>query len=250
MVRSKSKKVHEEEEFEVDEILDHKCKGKTMTYYVSWVGYKEEDNTWEPAANFHAPEKIEAYWDSLPESKQGDRPKRVGSTGTKRKRKEEVEEEEDVDEDDEEVAVKKVKEKRKKSKKDVNGGSAERKKVKKAKEEEPVEEAEGEDDSVGFGAVDPDRKLVDYDQVDIFNKDSWEDGEVTIETVEKDEDHGIRWNVLWADGTASWIPGAILRKKCPQTIIDFYEEHLSFRKKREEEEEEEEAQAEEDVEEQ
>lgn len=72
--------------------------------------------------------------------------------------------------------MKKVKkEKRKKS---VNG--TEKKKVKKAKAvEEAAEEEEGGDDeeegdSVGMGAVDPDRELVDYEKVDIFAKDSLE----------------------------------------------------------------------------
>lgn len=73
--------------------------------------------------------------------------------------------------------MKKVKkEKRKKS---VNG--ADKKKVKKAKEVEEAaeEEAEGGDDeeegdSVGMGAVDPDRELVDYEKVEIFAKDSLE----------------------------------------------------------------------------
>ncbi|BGP09140.1 Chromatin-associated protein swi6 [Rhodotorula toruloides] len=232
MARSKSKKVEEEEEYEVNEILDHKRKGKTMTYYVSWVGYDEEDNTWEPAANFHAPDKIEAYWDSLPESKQGDRPKGLGSGGGKRKRKEE--EQEDEEDNDEEAAVKKVK-KEKKSKKSVNGGAA-KKKVKKAKEEQPEEEEEGEDEPIGFGEVDPDRELVEYDSVEIFSKESWEKEDVTIETVERDEDGSVRWNVVWEDGTASWIPGEILRTKCPQKIITFYEEHLKFRAKKDEEE--------------
>lgn len=28
------------------------AQGKGMTYYVSWVGYDSDQNTWEPAANF------------------------------------------------------------------------------------------------------------------------------------------------------------------------------------------------------
>lgn len=68
--------------------------------------------------------------------------------------------------------MKKVK-KEKKSKKSVNGGAA-KKKVKKAKEEQPEEEEEGEDEPIGFGEVDPDRELVEYDSVEIFSKESWE----------------------------------------------------------------------------
>merc|ERR1719436_1343954 len=45
----------------VDEILDKReVKGKTE-YLISWVGYGERDNTWEPKNNLGNPELIEAF---------------------------------------------------------------------------------------------------------------------------------------------------------------------------------------------
>ena len=37
--------------FEVDKILDKKKENNQIYYLVSWKGYGEEDNTWEPYSN-------------------------------------------------------------------------------------------------------------------------------------------------------------------------------------------------------
>jgi hypothetical protein len=50
-------------EFEVETILRHRRRGKTKQYYIKWLGYGEEYNSWEPECNVrHCPERINEYW--------------------------------------------------------------------------------------------------------------------------------------------------------------------------------------------
>lgn len=39
------------EEFEVEKILRSKRSGRELLYLVTWKGFGEEDNSWQPAAN-------------------------------------------------------------------------------------------------------------------------------------------------------------------------------------------------------
>merc|ERR1712127_83017 len=50
-------------EFTVDKILDKrvdKQSGK-VEYYIAWLGFEEEDNTWEPEDNCDCPELVRAF---------------------------------------------------------------------------------------------------------------------------------------------------------------------------------------------
>ena len=50
-----------EDEFTVDKILDHRFAARgAVQYKVKWLGYeKEEDMTWEPAANLLVTESVQ-----------------------------------------------------------------------------------------------------------------------------------------------------------------------------------------------
>jgi transposase InsO family protein len=51
-----------EEEWEVEEILDSKNKGKAKKYLVKWVGYPTDFNQWVPAADLaNAPDMLKSY---------------------------------------------------------------------------------------------------------------------------------------------------------------------------------------------
>ena len=43
--------IPEEDEYEVEEILDHRKEGRSTKYLVKWKGYTNAENTWEPETN-------------------------------------------------------------------------------------------------------------------------------------------------------------------------------------------------------
>ncbi|KAG1120265.1 hypothetical protein G6F42_012786 [Rhizopus arrhizus] len=57
----------EEEVFEVEEIQGHKFIKRNMEvlYFIKWLNYSPEDNTWEKEANVFAIDLIEKYWSAM-----------------------------------------------------------------------------------------------------------------------------------------------------------------------------------------
>ena len=51
----------DEEEFDVEEILDSRYKGRTLHYLVKWLDCGPESNSWEPAKNLSCPEKVAEF---------------------------------------------------------------------------------------------------------------------------------------------------------------------------------------------
>ena len=52
-----------EEEYEVDEIIRHRTKGRTKEkeYFVSWKGYPASENSWVKKRDLHAPDLLREY---------------------------------------------------------------------------------------------------------------------------------------------------------------------------------------------
>jgi chromodomain-containing protein len=44
-----------DQEFEVEEILDHRTRKERIEYLIHWTGYDQQDNTWEPSENLSCP---------------------------------------------------------------------------------------------------------------------------------------------------------------------------------------------------
>ena len=40
--------IDDDEEFDIEDILQHRQKGRKFSYLVKWVGYGQEYNSWEP----------------------------------------------------------------------------------------------------------------------------------------------------------------------------------------------------------
>ena len=60
--------VEGEEEYEVEEILDSRRKGRSrkLEYLVKWKGWSAAHNSWEPKKNVHAPELVKKFYKSKP----------------------------------------------------------------------------------------------------------------------------------------------------------------------------------------
>lgn len=58
----------EEAAYEVEAVVGHRFSKKVgeQVFLVKWKGYPEEENTWEPEANFASRELIDAYWATVP----------------------------------------------------------------------------------------------------------------------------------------------------------------------------------------
>ena len=48
-------------QYEVEKLLRKRKEGGRVHYLVKWLGYRDEDNTWEPEDNLDCDEKIEEF---------------------------------------------------------------------------------------------------------------------------------------------------------------------------------------------
>lgn len=58
----------DDEGYEVEDIVDHKIKGKKKYFKIRWKNYDESQDTWEPEDDLSCPEIIERYLEKHPEA--------------------------------------------------------------------------------------------------------------------------------------------------------------------------------------
>ena len=54
------------EEWIGEEILDSRMINQKLRYLVKWEGFRIEHNSWEPANNVHAPERVTEFHQKFP----------------------------------------------------------------------------------------------------------------------------------------------------------------------------------------
>ncbi|XP_038046401.1 chromobox protein homolog 1-like [Patiria miniata] len=72
-MRSEEDEEEEEEEYQVEKVLNKRVKGGQVEYLLKWKGYPDEQNTWEPETNLDCPELIQMYNDSVKQLTQSKR---------------------------------------------------------------------------------------------------------------------------------------------------------------------------------
>ena len=60
--------INDEEQYEVEQIRNHRYFGcnRTLQYLIHWKGYPNSNDTWESAADTHAPDLVKAYHKGTP----------------------------------------------------------------------------------------------------------------------------------------------------------------------------------------
>lgn len=94
----------ENEDYEVEDIVDHKVEKKKKFYLVRWKNYGAESDTWEPEASLSCPELIKKYNDShevetAPKKKAAKKPAEAAAPATKKSKRAAAAEKPKVSED-------------------------------------------------------------------------------------------------------------------------------------------------------
>lgn len=176
-----------------------------VEYFLKWKGYSNDDNTWEPEDNLDCPDLIQAFEEMRKKNK----------TSSSRKHKSSVS-------SDTEKSEKSDKPKEEKSSKENK------------KDERPAKKAKREEEKKK-----PDNKDKD-EKKDSKNKKKPEPEERKVEGFKRNLDperiigasdtSGILMFLMKWRGTddADLVPASEANVKCPQIVIKFYEERLTW----------------------
>ncbi|RHZ45171.1 hypothetical protein Glove_688g34 [Diversispora epigaea] len=186
----------EEEVFEVEAILDHKKHKNLTKYYIKWKGFALEDSTWENEDDVYAEELLEEYW-----AKQSQPADSSKSSQIKRKagRKRAAQSPPPTP----------VKRETKKHRSQTKTKTT----TTKTRTEQQEEDETSQQASTTTAS----------------STESWEDKVIAVETVTRDDKTGdLLVYLKWNNGETSRHPAKDVNIKCPQKMIKFYEQRLTF----------------------
>ncbi|XP_022112326.2 chromobox protein homolog 1-like [Pieris rapae] len=189
-----------EEEYVVEKVLNKKIvKGKTQ-YLLKWKGYKEEESTWEPVENLDCEELIKAFEDSRKE-KEAQKTKKTDE----RSRKRTHESSEETSSKGRGTSVSSVEESKETKKDRVKGRRTSLSSVEDSKEIKIKKDKK--DEKSGFDRGLKAEKIIGA----------------------SDATGELMFLVKWADSDeAELVPAKVANIKCPQQVIAFYEERLTW----------------------
>lgn len=186
----------EEEEYSVEEVLDRRdTKNGKVEYYLKWKGYSHDDNTWEPEENLDCPDLIEAFESKrrkLEEEKKANRKSRTKEEGKKKP----------VDDSDTPLAKKKKVDKTEK----------------------------GDDLKLDRKTKDDDKKVKRKTLSDDNKPQGFGRGLEPEKIIGATDSSGQLMFLMKWKGTdeADLVPAKQANETCPQIVIKFYEERLTW----------------------
>lgn len=180
----------EEEEYSVEEVLDRRDKNGKVEYFLKWKGYSYDDNTWEPEENLDCPDLIEAF-----EAKRRKRMEEEKKEKANRKsRTKEEEKRKPVEDSDTPLAKKKKADKEERKPKD-DEKKGKRKTL--SDDNKPQGFGRGLEPEKIIGATDSSGQLMFL----------------------------MKWK---GTDEADLVPAKQANETCPQIVIKFYEERLTW----------------------
>lgn len=205
-----------EEEYSVEKIIDKRVRNNKVEYYLKWKGYNDEDNTWEPEENLDCEELIKEFEDKL---KRTEKEKKLKEKSDRGSRKRTV--------SNSTVASGASSE---------AGPSKERRKVSPPKSKiDKSDKADKIDKSDKHDTSDP--TTID-DEDDVLSEGRESTGVLMNAHVNKvpekiigatDSSGQLMFLLKWKDiEEADLIPAKEANVMCPQIVIKFYEERLTW----------------------
>lgn len=194
-----------EEEFSVEKVLDRRVRNGKVEYLLKWKGYSDADNTWEPEENLDCPDLISQFEDA--------RKKKESSV------KKEEKEKETTTTTTTTTSSSSSSSKKRKSTTTTHTAEKEEKKEKPQAKKKAVELSSSSKDETkprGFDrALEPEKIIGATDS----------SGELMFL---------MKWR---GTDEADLVPAKQANIKCPQVVIQFYEERLTWHTSSQDEEE-------------
>lgn len=220
-----------EEEYAVEKVVDRRTRKGKVEYFLKWKGYPDEDNTWEPVENLDCKDLIAAYEadrkkreeeaaesSSTTKSDKG-KPASAAKPGTKRKSDETTNVKEKVNNSTTTAAKRK---KGDEHNQDSNNGTATNNTTTNNKKKNRRESSKSDSDNDSpsndaIGAMKPE-------------KNGFERGLDPEKILGASDSTGKLTFLIQFKGVdqAELVPASVANIKCPQLVIKFYEERLSW----------------------
>lgn len=215
-----------EEEYAVEKVVDRRTRKGKIEYFLKWKGYPDEDNTWEPVENLDCKDLIAAYeadrkkQEEAAESTKSDKAKpSAGKPGSKRK-PDEANSKDKANNSSTTTSAKRKK--TDEQNQDSNNSTATNNTTSNSKKKGRRESSKSDSDNESttnesIGAVKPE-------------KNGFERGLDPEKILGASDLTGTLTFLIQFKGVdqAELVPAPIANVKCPQLVIKFYEERLSW----------------------
>ncbi|XP_031701045.1 chromobox protein homolog 5 [Anarrhichthys ocellatus] len=190
----------DEEEYVVEKVLDRRVVKGRVEFFLKWKGYSEKHNTWEPEKNLGCPELISEFMKTYKKSSSSSGGSSTPSSGAS---------------------------------KSVTGSSGRTKdssssKKRSSDDDEEEEEEEEEDEEEVEGGSKPKKKK--KKEEDILVARGFERGLEPEKIIGATDSCGdLMFLMKWKDSDeADLVLAKEANNKCPQIVIAFYEERLTW----------------------